>query len=257
MFLSVLLLMMIWEKFRPRRAPTVPIKLRWTSNLTISVLNVVVLRLVFPMLGLALAVTALDRGWGILNNAEIPGWIVLPVSLILLDLIIYWQHRLFHKIPLFWRLHRMHHTDLDFDTTTGVRFHPLEAVCSMIIKSLAIIVVGVSPLAFLLFEILLNGTSLFNHGNVTIPARIDGWLRWLIVTPDMHRVHHSVEPHELNRNFGFNLPWWDRLFGTYQAQPDAGHEAMQIGTHEFREQEEERLGRMLLQPFRLPSGTNL
>ena len=172
------------------------------------------------------------------------------LSVLALDLAIYLQHLMFHAVPLFWRLHRVHHADLDFDVTTGARFHPVEIVLSMLIKFAVILALGPPALAVLLFEVLLNATSMFNHGNVRLPARVDRVLRWLVVTPDMHRVHHSVDPRETNSNFGFNVPWWDRLFGTYRAQPQAGHDAMTIGIEQFRVPRELWLDRMLLQPFR-------
>jgi sterol desaturase/sphingolipid hydroxylase (fatty acid hydroxylase superfamily) len=169
---------------------------------------------------------------------------------VVLDLLIYFQHVLFHAVPALWRLHRMHHADLEFDVTTGVRFHPVEVLISMVIKLGAVAALGASALGVLAFEVLLNATSMFNHGNVCLPQHLDGALRWVVVTPEMHRVHHSTEQRETNSNFGFNLPWWDRLFGTYRAEPEAGHEGMTIGVPEFREKSELRLDRMLLQPLR-------
>ena len=248
-FLLILLVMLSWERILPRRSSQMSKRVRWTSNLGISLVNVVVLRLTLPMLGYGLAVVSAERGWGLLSAIDLPWTLEFAFALVALDLIIYLQHRMFHIVPIFWRLHRMHHADQEFDATTGVRFHPLEAMVSMCIKSLAIVALGIEPTAYLAFELILNGTSMFNHGNVRISTQIDAWLRWVIVTPDMHRVHHSVVNDELNRNFGFNLPWWDRLFGTYEAQPRAGHEAMQIGTMEFRTPSDLRLDRMLMQPF--------
>jgi sterol desaturase/sphingolipid hydroxylase (fatty acid hydroxylase superfamily) len=190
------------------------------------------------------------NGWGLFNVVAVPAWIAVPLAVILLDLIIYLQHVLFHAVPVLWRLHRMHHADLDFDVTTGVRFHPIEILLSMIIKFGAVAALGTPAVAVLIFEVLLNATSMFSHGNVRIPARLERVLRWLMVTPEMHRVHHSIIPQETNSNFGFNLPWWDRLFGTYRAQPLAGHEDMTIGIEQFRDPAELRFHRMLLQPFR-------
>ena len=178
----------------------------------------------------------------------------MVASVVILDLAIYLQHVLFHAVPALWRLHRMHHADLEFDVTTGVRFHPIEIMLSMLIKLAVVGALGAPPLSVLIFEVLLNATSMFNHGNVRIPLAIDRVLRWLVVTPDMHRVHHSILARETNSNFGFNLPWWDRLFGTYRAQPAAGHEAMTIGIEQFRDPRELRLDRMLLQPFRGDAG---
>jgi sterol desaturase/sphingolipid hydroxylase (fatty acid hydroxylase superfamily) len=172
------------------------------------------------------------------------------LSVVILDLAIYLQHVLFHAVPALWRLHRMHHADLEFDVSTGLRFHPVEILLSTVIKLAVVAALGAPALAVVIFEVLLNATSMFNHSNVRVPLGIDRMLRWLVVTPDMHRVHHSITPRETNSNFGFNLPWWDRLFGTYRAQPQAGHEAMTIGIEQFRDVRELRLDRMLLQPFR-------
>ena len=174
----------------------------------------------------------------------------LPVALLLLDLAIYLQHRLVHYVPVLWRVHRMHHADLDFDVTTGARFHPLEIALSLGIKCVVIVPLGASPLAVLLFEIALNATAMFNHSNVRLPRAMERLLRLLVVTPDMHRVHHSVVQRETDSNFGFNFPWWDRMFGTYRPQPEAGHETMTIGLEQFRAPHELRLDRMLTQPFR-------
>jgi sterol desaturase/sphingolipid hydroxylase (fatty acid hydroxylase superfamily) len=189
------------------------------------------------------------RGWGLFNGMEAPFWLAFIASLLLLDLIIYAQHVVFHKIPLLWRLHRMHHTDLDFDVTTALRFHPLEIVLSMLIKLAVVILLGAPAVAVMVFEVILNATAMFNHGNVGLPPWLDQRLRWLLVTPDMHRVHHSVLVEETDSNFGFNLPWWDRLFGTYRDQPREGHTGMTIGLDYFRDEWATRLDRLLLQPF--------
>jgi sterol desaturase/sphingolipid hydroxylase (fatty acid hydroxylase superfamily) len=202
--------------------------------------------------GLALIANA--RALGLFNEVQLPAWIAVVASVILLDLAIYFQHVLFHAVPVLWRLHRMHHADLDIDVTTGLRFHPIEILLSMVIKLAVVIALGAPALAVLLFEVLLNATSLFNHSNVRIPERFDGVLRWVVVTPDMHRVHHSILLRETNSNFGFNLPWWDRLFGTYRPQPAAGQESMTIGIEQFRDPRELGLDRMLLQPFRGDAG---
>jgi sterol desaturase/sphingolipid hydroxylase (fatty acid hydroxylase superfamily) len=189
-----------------------------------------------------------------LNNLPVPAWMAVVASVLLLDVAIYLQHVMFHAVPALWRVHRMHHADLDFDVTTGARFHPIEIVLSMLIKFAAVVALGVPALGVLIFEVLLNATSMFNHGNARIPARLDRYLRWFVVTPDMHRVHHSTVVGETNSNFGFNLPWWDRLLGTYREQPAAGHEGMTIGIEQFREARELWLDRMLLQPFCGPAG---
>jgi sterol desaturase/sphingolipid hydroxylase (fatty acid hydroxylase superfamily) len=202
--------------------------------------------------GLALLGEA--RGWGLLNTLALPDWLSLALAVLLLDLVIYLQHVMFHAVPALWRLHRMHHADLDLDVTTGARFHPIEILLSMGLKLAAVAALGAPALAVLVFEVLLNATAMFNHANLKIPVALDRVLRWVIVTPDMHRVHHSVVPRETNSNFGFNLPWWDRLLGTYRAQPAAGHEAMTIGLEAFRAPRDLRLDRMLVQPFRGETG---
>jgi sterol desaturase/sphingolipid hydroxylase (fatty acid hydroxylase superfamily) len=217
-------------------------------------LNTALVRVLLPTTAVGLALVAQKRGWGLLNNLPVPPWVAVVASVVLLDLAIYLQHVMFHAMPALWRVHRMHHTDLDFDVTTGARFHPIEIVLSMLIKFGVVVALGASALSVLIFEVLLNATSMFNHGNVHLPEKLDRYLRWLVVTPDMHRVHHSVVIVETNSNFGFNLPWWDRLLGTYRDQPAAGHEGMTIGIAQFREVRELWLDRMLLQPFRGPAG---
>ena len=249
-FAAVLLVMALWEALAPRRILAYPRILRWPANLGIVILNAALLRLAVPMAAVGLAAAASERGWGLLNQLELPPWLALAAAVLALDLVIYIQHVLFHAVPALWRLHRMHHADLDFDVTTGARFHPLEILVSAGIKLAAVAVLGPSALAVLVFEVLLSATAMFNHGNVRLPVAADRWLRRLVVTPDIHRVHHSAVPAETSRNFGFCLPWWDRVFGTYLAQPAAGHERMRIGIAEFRDAAELRLHRMLLQPLR-------
>jgi sterol desaturase/sphingolipid hydroxylase (fatty acid hydroxylase superfamily) len=212
------------------------------------VIDTLFVRILFPVTAVGLALLA--KGWGLFAVLGLSGWAAVVLGVILLDLAIYLQHVLFHAVPVLWRLHRMHHADLEFDVTTGSRFHPIEILLSMGIKLGVVAALGIPAVAVLLFEVLLNATAMFNHGNVRLPARIDHILRWFIVTPDMHRVHHSIRVSETNSNFGFNLPWWDRLFGTYRDQPAAGHEGMTIGITQFRDPIELRLDRMLLQPFR-------
>jgi sterol desaturase/sphingolipid hydroxylase (fatty acid hydroxylase superfamily) len=249
-FLAVLGLMAVWEILAPRRPQAVPRRLRWPNNLGIVVLNTVLVRLLLPTTAVGLAALGRARGWGLFNVMDSPAWIAVPLAVILLDLAIYLQHVLVHAVPALWRLHRMHHADLEFDASTGLRFHPLEILLSMALKFAAITALGAPPLAVLAFEVLLNATALFNHGNVRLSLRVDRALRWVLVTPDMHRVHHSVVPAETNSNFGFNLPWWDHLFGTYRDQPQAGHAAMTIGIEQFRTLRDLRLDRMLVQPLR-------
>ena len=248
-FFIVLLTMMSWEWRWPRRALTLSRIQRWPANLGIIIVDSVVLRLVFPMLAVGVASLTEINGWGLFHRLNIPFWLALIASLLALDLAIYTQHVVFHKVPALWRLHRMHHTDLDFDVTTALRFHPLEIVLSMLIKLALVVLLGVPPIAVMLFEVILNATAMFNHGNVSVPSWLDRRLRWILVTPDMHRVHHSVRIEETDSNFGFNLPWWDRLFGTYRDQPRDGHIDMTIGLEYFRDWRATRLYGLLLQPF--------
>lgn len=252
-FLGVLAAMAAWEVAAPRRRREIPRVIRWTNNLALVVVDTVILRLTFPILAVSLAVMAEDRGWGLFNALDVPGWIAILVSIAVLDLAIYLQHVMFHAVPALWRLHRMHHADLEIDVTTGLRFHPVEILLSMGIKLAVVAALGPPAVAVLIFEVLLNATAMFNHSNIRLPAGLDRVLRLIVVTPDMHRVHHSVVPVETNSNFGFNLPWWDRLLGTYRAQPAAGHEGMTIGIEQFRTRRDLWLDRMLLQPLKGPA----
>ncbi|PXX98380.1 sterol desaturase family protein [Halomonas sp. LBP4] len=251
-FAFVLLAMALWEVAASRRPQHVPRRKRWPGNLLIVALDTLAVRLVFPLAAVGAAWIAAEQGWGLFNLVAAPVWLAVLASVVVLDLAIYFQHRLFHAVPWLWRLHRMHHADLEFDVTTGLRFHPLEIMISMGIKLAVVALLGAPALAVLLFEVVLNATSMFNHGNVRLPARLDRLLRLLVVTPDMHRVHHSIVRRETDSNFGFNLPWWDRLFGTYRDQPAAGHLGMTIGIEDFREVRDLRLDRMLVQPFLSP-----
>ena len=248
-FAGVLILVAAWEAARPRRARSFSRWLRWPSNFAMVAFNTIVLRLLFPAAAVGMAWLAQERGWGLFNNLELPAALAIVISVVALDLLIYLQHVMFHAVPALWRLHRMHHADLDFDVTTGARFHPIEIVLSMLIKLAAVAVLGAPAVAVVIFEVLLNATAMFNHGNLRLPEGVDRFLRLVVVTPDMHRVHHSIVPAEANSNFGFNLPWWDRLLGTYRAQPAAGHEAMTIGIEQFRTPKDLRLDRLLVQPF--------
>jgi sterol desaturase/sphingolipid hydroxylase (fatty acid hydroxylase superfamily) len=249
-FAGVLLLMALWELLAPRRRLSVGRAVRWSSNLGLVALNSLAVRFLVPLGALGAAELAGQRGWGVLNNLALPAWVAVPAAVVALDLIIYLQHVMFHAVPLLWRLHLVHHADLDFDATTGVRFHTLEILLSMLLKMAAVVLLGAPALAVVIFEVLLNATSVFNHGNVRLPAWLDRVLRLLVVTPEMHRVHHSAVPRETNSNFGFNLPWWDFLFGTYRAQPAAGHEDMTVGLSDVRdERRADRLHWMLLLPF--------
>ena len=233
-FLGVFALMALWEVLSPRRPRSAPQGRRWTANLALVVLNSLLVRLIFPAAAVGAAAFAAAHGWGLLALAHLSAAPAVVVAVLALDLTIYLQHVMLHAVPVFWRLHRVHHADLDFDVTTGLRFHPLEILLSLLIKLAAIVLLGAPVASVVIFEVLLNATSMFNHGNVRVPAATDRLLRWLVVTPDMHRVHHSIEADETNSNFGFNVPWWDRLFGTYRPQPRAGHEAMTIGIRTFR-----------------------
>jgi sterol desaturase/sphingolipid hydroxylase (fatty acid hydroxylase superfamily) len=249
-FFAVFVAVAFWEAFAPRRKRSFARSVRWPHNLGLLLVDVAVLRIFAPGVAIAVAVAGEARGWGLLNALSLPAWVAVPLAVGLLDLAIYFQHVSFHAVPALWRLHRVHHADLEFDVTTGTRFHPIEILISTAIKCAAIATLGASAIAVLAFEVLLNATAMFNHANARLPVSLDRLLRWLVVTPDMHRVHHSVAYNESSSNFGFNLPWWDRLFGTYRAQPAAGHEAMTIGVDAFRTPEESRLDRLLLQPFR-------
>jgi sterol desaturase/sphingolipid hydroxylase (fatty acid hydroxylase superfamily) len=250
-FVGVLALVGLWELVAPRRVLTVSKAWRWTSNLGLVVINSVVLRLIFPLAAVGVAAFCAENGWGLLNHFRVPYAIAVPLAVIALDFVIWLQHVMVHAVPALWRLHRVHHADPDFDLTTGVRFHPIEIVLSMLIKFATIVVLGPPVLAVVIFEVLLNASAMFNHGNLHLPATLDRALRWFIVTPDMHRVHHSVEDDETNSNFGFCLSWWDRLFGTYRGQPRAGHVGMTIGIRGHSDPREvARLPGMLMLPFR-------
>ena len=249
-FLGMLAVMAIWEVATPRRRHDIPRLIRWSNNFALVVLDTALVRLLFPVLAVGAAIAADANGWGVLNWLGTPGWAAVVIAFLLLDLAIYAQHVAFHAVPVLWRLHRMHHADLEFDLSTGIRFHPLEIILSMLIKLAVVVAIGAPPEAVLVFEIVLNATAIFNHGNVRLPRALDRLVRLVLVTPDMHRVHHSVLREETDSNFGFNLPWWDWIFGTYRAQPKAGHTKMEIGLEEFRDSRELWLDRLLTQPFR-------
>jgi sterol desaturase/sphingolipid hydroxylase (fatty acid hydroxylase superfamily) len=249
-FVAILAGVAAWEILAPRRAPTVSKALRWFSNFGLVALSSLVVRLLLPLGATGMAAFAASSGWGVLNHFEVPLWLAVLFAVMALDFAIWLQHVVMHAVPALWRLHRVHHADLDYDLTTGVRFHPFEIVLSMLVKFAVINVLGPPVVAVVIFEVLLNASSMFNHGNVRLFSTLDRLLRWVVVTPDMHRVHHSVEDDETNSNFGFNLSWWDRLFGTYRDQPRAGHEAMSIGIRGHRDPHEvARLSGVLLLPF--------
>jgi sterol desaturase/sphingolipid hydroxylase (fatty acid hydroxylase superfamily) len=250
-FFAIFAIMATWEVLAPRRALTVSKAVRWVNNLGLVAFNTVLLRLLFPAAAVGMAAFTTDQGWGLLNYFQAPAWLAIPIAVIAMDFVIWLQHVMVHAVPALWRLHRVHHADLDYDLTTGARFHPIEIILSMLIKFAAIMVLGPPVVAVILFEVILNGMAMFNHGNVRIPLAFDRVLRWLIVTPDMHRIHHSVEDDEANSNFGFNLPWWDRLFGTYRDQPRHGYAGMTIGIHVYRQPREVSwLPGLLALPFR-------
>lgn len=249
-FAGIFAVMATWELMAPRRTQKIGRGARWPSNIAIVVLDTALVRLIFPMTAVGIALLAEAKRWGLFYSFGLSPWVAVPLGVVLLDLAIYLQHVLFHAVPALWRLHRMHHADLEFDVTTGARFHPIEILLSMGIKLGVITALGMPALAVLVFEVLLNATSMFNHSNVRMPIGLDRIIRWIVVTPDMHRVHHSIAARETNSNFGFNLPWWDRLFGTYRDQPAAGHDAMTIGIAQFRDPAEQRIDHMLTQPFR-------
>ena len=253
----VLLTLAVIEVMAPRRQQSVGRLARWPNNLAVVLIDTLAVRLLIPVTLAGFAAYAGVRGWGLFNQLAVPEWLSLPGSILLLDLAIYAQHVAFHVVPLFWRLHRMHHADLEFDVTTGVRFHPLEIVLSVLFKLALILGLGPPAVAVLLFEIILNGMALFSHSNIALPGGLDAMLRTVVVTPDMHRVHHSVERAETDSNFGFNLSLWDRLFGTYRVEPAAGQLGMTIGIAQFREPGELRLDRLLTQPFRDDASKNL
>ncbi len=234
-FIGVFAAVATWESLAPRRALSIGKLTRWANNLGLVALNTVLLRLLFPTAAVGMSMFAKEQGWGIFNYAALPYWAGFAASMLALDLALYLQHVMFHAVPLLWRLHRIHHADLDFDVTTGARFHPIEILLSMGIKLGVIALLGAPLAATVLFEVLLNATAMFNHGNVRLSEAVDRVLRLVVVTPDMHRVHHSTDPDETNTNFGFNLPWWDRLFQTYRAQPRMGHEGMEVGVRTFRD----------------------
>lgn len=231
-FLAIITIMAIWETMKPIMTLSISKKQRWINNFGLVALNVIILRILFPTAAVGAAFFATEHSWGLFNNITLPFWITVIISLIIMDMFIYFQHRIFHKIPILWRLHLVHHADLDYDLSTGLRFHPIEIILSMLIKFAIILILGIPIIAVILFEIILNGVAIFNHSNISFPKKLDRILRWFIVTPDMHRVHHSVEIDETNSNFGFNLPWWDRLFNSYRQQTRATN--ITIGLPEYR-----------------------
>lgn len=248
-FLGIFTLMAVWELISPRRPLIVNKPRRWFSNLTITILNTFLVRILFPTGAVGVAFAISRKGWGILSQMVLPGWIGIIVTVAALDFIIYIQHVVFHAFPILWRIHMVHHADLDIDVTTGNRFHPIEILLSMVIKIASVALIGAPPLSVLVFEVLLNATSMFNHSNVNMPKYIDRILRLIIVTPDMHCIHHSVIRHETNSNFGFNIPWWDRMFRTYRSDPAEGHKGMTLGLNQFQNPDQHTFIWMLTLPL--------
>ena len=250
-FFGMLIIMGIWEAITPRKDRVLTRLLRWSNNLVLLVLNIAIARFIFPLAAVGVAAYVAESGWGLMNYYDVPFSLAIVLSVIALDFVIYLQHVLVHAVPVLWRLHRVHHADPDIDVTTGLRFHPIEIILSLLIKFAAIVVLGAPVIAVVIFEILLNAGAMFNHANVRLPLALDRLLRWVIVTPDMHRIHHSVEDDEANSNFGFNLTWWDRLFGTYIVEPRKGHENMTIGIHHYNDPKQVSwLHGILILPFR-------
>lgn len=249
-FLGIFAVMAVWETMAPLRRSELPRLVRWSNNLALLLTGNLLLKLIVPLGATGFAALAQALGWGLLELTQWPDWLEVALAFVALDLTIYAQHRLFHKVPLLWRMHRVHHADTMFDVTTALRFHPLEIALSMAIKLAAIALIGASPSAVLLFEIVLNGAAMFNHGNVTLPTWLERQLRRVVVTPDMHRIHHSILPAEANSNYGFNLSCWDRLFASYTPEPRRPQENMPIGLTQFRAPREAWLDRLLLQPFK-------
>jgi len=250
MFLGFFGALAILEWLYPRRQLHFSKLRRWTTNILISALNTVLARILIPFAGAAAAILSADRDVGLFNRLDLSCWLEAVLFLLAFDLTIYLQHRLFHQLKPLWLLHRVHHTDPDYDLTTGNRFHPGSILLSGLIKTVLILLMGPAVVAVVVAEILLNITSMFNHSNISIPSHIDKWLRLIVVTPDMHRVHHSTDQTEHNHNFGFNFPWWDRLFGSYLDQPQAGHKFMHIGIEGFQDIDSTHVVPLLKQPFK-------
>jgi len=248
-FTAIFIVVAQSENIAPRRIPLKSKFKRWISNIGMQIIDVVVLRLFFPVFPFGGAVICAQRGWGLLNYCQIIQPVALIIGVLVLDFVIYLQHRMFHFVPIFWRVHMVHHTDEDIDVTTAVRFHPLEIILSLLIKFAAVAAIGASSLSVLIFEVLLNGASMFNHGNIRIPLAVDRIIRMVLVTPDMHRVHHSVIMRETNSNYGFSFSWWDRLLGTYKAQPQEGHDKMKIGLNGYHDDRSLKLSALLAMPF--------
>jgi sterol desaturase/sphingolipid hydroxylase (fatty acid hydroxylase superfamily) len=235
-FFGVLLLMVGWEYMRPKRQSRYTRAQRWPANLGIVVIDTLLARLLVPAGVVGVAMYAGEQGWGLFNLLVWPAWLHIVISIIVLDVVIYWQHRAFHYYPMLWRLHRMHHADPDFDVTTGLRFHPLEILLSLVIKGVAVLIIGAPVMAVIIFEVVLNACSMFNHANVALPPRVERWVRKILITQELHRIHHSTVKHETNSNYGFSVSWWDHLFFSYTDKPQAGSDNVDIGLDNLRDQ---------------------
>jgi len=246
-FVAIFVAVAVWERLASRRNEPMQRQQRWRANFLLVLIDSMVVRLLIPM---GAAGFAASQQWGLLHQLDLPSLLAIGLAVVLLDGIIYWQHRLFHRIPLLWRLHRVHHADIHLDVSSALRFHPIEILLSMVIKVVAVVLLGIDPVAVLIFEVLLNGMAMFNHGNIRLPLALDGALRWLVVTPDMHRIHHSVFADEFNSNFGFNLSCWDRCFASYCDQPQAGQLQMEIGLPQWRDARTASLLWMLRLPWK-------
>ncbi len=248
-FAGIFLIMALLEIAMPRKQPVLAKGARWFTNISLVIVNTLALRLIMPILAVGMADYAAARGWGLLALVDLPLWVEILIAFLLLDMLIYAQHIAFHKVPILWRFHKVHHADRDLDVTSGARFHPAEAIISMAYKLLCIALIGPVAFAVFLFEVVLNAASMFNHANVRLPLGMDRALRLFIVTPDMHRVHHSVIERETNSNYSFFLTLWDRMFRTYLAQPEKGHDGMTIGLSEYQDSKPANLFWSLFVPF--------
>lgn len=248
-FISVFTLMAVLEFIVPKKARALPRGGRWFTNWALVIIDSVALKILVPVLAVTVAQTAADKGWGIFSFLELPFWFECVAAIIILDMLIYWQHVASHHIPMLWRFHKVHHADRDIDVTTGARFHPIEIVLSMLYKLFCIVILGPAAIAVFFFEVLLNASAMFNHSNISLPKAIDAVVRRVVVTPDMHRVHHSVIIGETNSNYGFFLSIWDRLFGSYIDQPELGHDDMVIGLQEHQDSQPASLVWSLKAPF--------
>lgn len=248
-FLTIFAVMAGWEMLRAGRRLVAPKACRWITNWAIVALDTAIVRLLFPAAAVGAALDAQAQGWGLFNVLAWPWWAELVLAVAVLDFAIWLQHLVFHKVPVLWRLHRVHHADRDVDVSTGFRFHPVEIALSMLIKIGVVYAIGATAAAVILFEVLLNGCAMFNHANIRLPAPVERALRWVLITPDLHRIHHSVHREEHDTNFGFSVSWWDRLLGTYTPQPRDGQEGMSLGLADHQDDRPTRFWWSLGFPF--------